>query len=1170
MRLRKIKLAGFKSFVDPTTLLVSDNLVGIVGPNGCGKSNIIDAVTWVMGESSAKHLRGEALTDVIFNGSSVRQPVGQASVELIFDNSDGKLGGPYAGYSEVSIKRLLSRDTISAYYLNGTRCRRKDIQNIFLGTGIGPRSYSIIEQGVISRLIEARPEELRIFLEEAAGISKFRERRRETENRIRHARDNISRLTDIMEELEKQLEHLQRQAKAAERYKVLKQEERQLKAELLALDWKDLSNAAQDKSKTVRFHETRVDGGLAKLREVEADIEVHRENYTEKNEALNRVQADYYQVGSNISQLEQQIKHTRERMEAWKVEAEKARADEKALQRQLADDRQELNVVMEKTLLLQPRLEQAEAGSEEANNALRQAEESWQNLQAEWDSLNSTIAEIDKQIEVNTTRKELLLSGLADQEQRRNNLNNETQKLAPDTLEQDMAKLSETNSESENLLARQRSELSGTSTDLQRNRAELAHINSRVLELRTDYQKNESKIASLEALQYDDSLDYKETLERWLSALGLSDAPRLIDNIKVEEGWEAALEAVAGQRLQDLSVADLHNVGNAAPALEAGKTGLLLDNVDHIRYLPKPYPRLIDKVSARVPLDAILNRIYLADDLEQAREISRELDETESVVSKEGVWMNNYWVRIHRTADDTPGMLSREQDLSRLKNIRRELDSELRLLEQSGTRMNELIDAGEQNSRHLTVQLNRQQETAGTTIAEYTELKTRFEQAYARGGQIEEEIRELQLQEKKDLAEIKNIENLLQQGREARQLLQVRHDNLAELRLEHNQTLGDVRSCWQKANDDSHAVALQLESTRARNVSIEQSIKRCQMQISATGERIQELEATIDAQHQPLQELCESLEIRLAEKVNSEAALSAARESVLQQEKQFRDKEQERGECELELQEMRTELEQARIQHQEIKVRVQTLEERLEAMERTPQALLSGLEESDDKASWQEKINTAENRIQRLGAINLAAIDEYEQLSERKNYLDSQHGDLTAALETLANAIHKIDKETRSRFKETFDRLNANLKETFPLLFGGGHAYLEMTAQDLLETGVTVMARPPGKKNSNIHLLSGGEKALTAVALVFSIFKLNPAPFCILDEVDAPLDDNNVGRFSNLVRTMSKDVQFIIITHNKITMEITRQLLGVTMHEAGVSRLVSVDIDEAVEMAASA
>ena len=1170
MRLRKIKLAGFKSFVDPTTLLVSDNLVGIVGPNGCGKSNIIDAVTWVMGESSAKHLRGEALTDVIFNGSSVRQPVGQASVELIFDNSDGKLGGPYAGYSEVSIKRLLNRDTISTYYLNGTRCRRKDIQNIFLGTGIGPRSYSIIEQGVIARLIEARPEELRIFLEEAAGISKFRERRRETENRIRHTRDNISRLTDIMEELEKQLEHLQRQAKAAERFNVLKQEERQLKAELLALDWKELSSAAQEKIKIVSFHETRVEEGLAKLREVEANIEIQRENYTEKNETLNRVQADFYQIGSNISQLEQQIKHTRERIEALKAEADKAREDEKALQRQLADDRKDLNAVMEKTLLLDPRLERAETGSAEANNALRQAEESWQNLQGEWDLLNRSLSEIDKRIEVNTTRKELLLSGLHDLDQRRNNLNNEAHRLAPGALEQDVAKLSEANSESESLLARQKNELSETSADLQRYRSELTQINSRVLELRTDFQKNESKIASLEALQYDDSLDYKETLERWLAALGLSDAPRLIDDLRVEEGWEAALEAVAGRRLQDLSVTDLHRVGSAAPVLEAGKTGLLLDNADHISYLPKSYPRLIDKVSARVPLDAILNRIYLAEELEQARKISRELDETESVVTKDGVWMNNYWVRIHRTAGNTPGMLSREQDLSRLKNIRLELEKELRLLEQAGTEKNGLVDEGEQKAKHLTAQLGNQQETATTTMAEYTQLKTRLEQASARGRQMEIELGTLKQQEENNRAETKNIEKLLEQDRESRQQLQVRHNRLTELRSEHNQLLGDARSRWQKANDDSHSIALQMESTRSQRVSIEQSIKRCQMQISATGERIQELEATIHAQHQPLQELCESLEFKLSEKVNSEAALSAARESVLEQEKQFRNKEQERGECELELQDMRTELEQARIQHQEIKVRVQTLEERLEAMERTPQALLGGLEESADKASWQEKINTAENRIQRLGAINLAAIDEYEQLSERKNYLDSQYGDLSAALETLEQAIHRIDKETRSRFKETFDRLNTNLKESFPLLFGGGHAYLEMTAQDLLETGVTVMARPPGKKNSNIHLLSGGEKALTAVALVFSIFKLNPAPFCILDEVDAPLDDNNIRRFSEMVRTMSKDVQFIIITHNKITMEITRQLLGVTMHEAGVSRLVSVDIDEAVEMAASA
>ena len=1170
MRLRKIKLAGFKSFVDPTTLQVSGNLVGIVGPNGCGKSNIIDAVTWVMGESSAKHLRGESLTDVIFNGSGARQPVGQASVELIFDNSDGKLGGPYAGYSEVSVKRQLNRDTISTYYLNGTRCRRKDIQGIFLGTGIGPRSYSIIEQGVISRLIEARPEELRVFLEEAAGISKFRERRRETENRIRHTRDNISRLTDILEELEKQLENLQRQARAAERFKLLKEEERRLKAELLALEWKELTGNADEKSKTVRFHETRVEEGLAALRALEADIEIQREKYTSANDAFNKAQADFYQVGSDISHTEQRINYVRERIETLNSEIGKARQDEQGLQRQLAEDKKELDVAAAKSLGLEPRLETAESAGAEAYRALRQAEESRQKLQAEWDELNRSLSGVDKKIEVDTTRQELLTSGLAGLEQRMNHLEEEAGALAPGAMEGEMAQLSAASSESEQLLDRRKEEFRETSENLQRYRAALAQVNARILELRTDYQKNESKIASLEALQREHAQDYREPLEQWLASLGLADARRLIDGISVEEGWETALEAVAGQRLQDLSVSDLHGPGAAAPALDSGKAGLLLDHADNIDYTPGKWPRLIDKISSEVPVDAILNRIYLAENMEQARAICRELDETESVITRDGVWMNNYWVRIHRAAAAEPGPLAREQELSGLKDARGNLEDEISRQEQQAAQYDRLIGEAEQQSGLLLEQLNNRQESTAAARAQFTELKTRFEQARDRDGQIERELLKLQQQAKEDRVEITGLKAQLEQDNEARRELLARRQDLETMRSKQDNRLAEARSRWQETNSEGHTIALQLESTRAQKTSIEQSIRRCETQLSATRERVGELEASEDAQHKPLQELCETLDFKLAEKVTSEAALSAARESVLQQEKLFRNKEQERGECEMQLQELRTDLEQARIGHQEIIVRVQTLEERLEAAGQTPRALLDGLEEPAGRQQWQEKIDAVENRIQRLGAINLAAIDEFEQVSERKTYLDSQYGDLSSALETLETAIHKIDKETRARFKDTFDRLNANLKENFPVLFGGGHAYLEMTAQDLLETGVTVMARPPGKKNSNIHLLSGGEKALTAVALVFSIFKLNPAPFCILDEVDAPLDDNNVRRFSDMVKTMSKDVQFIIITHNKITMEITRQLLGVTMHEAGVSRLVSVDIDEAVEMAASA
>ncbi len=1169
MRLRKIKLAGFKSFVDPTVLQVSDNLIGIVGPNGCGKSNIIDAVTWVMGESSAKHLRGEALTDVIFNGSGARQPVGQASVELIFDNSAGKLGGAYAGYAEISIRRQLNRDAISTYFLNGTRCRRKDIQGIFLGTGIGPRSYSIIEQGVISRLIEARPEELRLFLEEAAGISKFRERRRETENRIRHTRDNISRLNDILEELDKQLEHLQRQAKAAERFKALKQEERQLKAELLALEWQEMSAHAAEKLKTVRFHETRVEQGLAALRKVEADIDAQRVNYSAANEALNKAQADFYQVGSDISQLEQRINHTRERIEALGEEAEKARQSEQELLQQQAQDIRKLTEIKDKAILLEPRLERARSAGDDAHEALGDAEQTWETLQQEWDALQRSLAEVDKRIEVNTTRKGLLQSGALAQAQRRDNLQKESATLVPEQMQQDMAELAAADSASESQLARRKQELTESSASLQEYRAALSKLDMQVQGLRADYQKNENRIASLEALQRAETLDDTENLERWLTTLGLADTPRLIDEIRVEQGWEAALETVLGQRLQDLRVTDLQALCPATESLQTGSAGFLLADTGPVNYTAKPWPRLIDKITTAAPLDALLNRVYLADNLEQAQALSTELDETESVITKDGLWLNDYWVRVHRQAGDAPGLLAREQELARLRETRQELDARILERENEIIKKNSLINKESIKNNKLIIALNNQQEVCATSREQFTALKTRYEQTRERADRLAQEVRELHEQEAGDQAEIDRLEPLLAQDQESRQQLLAQQQQLASVRSEHNQALVKARSHWQDASADSHALALQAEAAKANKTSLEQSIKRCEEQLAALEQRISELGSASSAQQAPLQQLCEELDLRLAQKLGSETALSTARETVQRQEQQLRNEEQARGEKELVLQELRTELEQARIGRQEITVRVQTLEERLEALEHTPQALLEALDEEAGKQQWQARLSAVENRLQRLGAINLAAIDEYEQVSERKTYLDSQYADLTAALETLENAMQKIDKETRARFKETFERLNANLKENFPLLFGGGHAYLEMTDQNLLETGVTIMARPPGKKNSNIHLLSGGEKALTAVALVFSIFKLNPAPFCILDEVDAPLDDNNVARFSEMVKSMSKDVQFIIITHNKITMEITRQLLGVTMHEAGVSRLVSVDIDAAVEMAAS-
>ena len=1170
MRLRKIKLAGFKSFADPAAILVSDSLVGIVGPNGCGKSNIIDAVTWVMGESSAKRLRGDALTDVIFNGSNARQPVGQASVELIFDNADGKLGGQYANYSEIAIKRQIEREADSIYYLNGARCRRKDIQDIFLGTGLGPRSYSIIEQGVISRLIEAKPEELRAFLEEAAGISKFRERRRETERRISRARDNMARVTDLRDELGRQLEHLQRQARAAERYQKLKGEERRLKAELLALNWQDLSTQAQGEADQVRAQETRVEEAAAVLRRIETEIEGLREDYASATESLNQAQSKFYQIGGKISQLEQQISHNEERAKDLKAEIDKGRETEGESQRQLEGDKKELAGLLDEAQVLEPQLKGSEARSNAAYDALGQAEKAMQGWQHEWDALNQALADADKQIEVDGARLEAIETGLDDLKQRRRKLGKEANELDLKGLKSQLDQLRVSESESANILREGRDEQRRTQDSLQQFRGELALINSQVAELREDYQKNENKIASLEALQYGDAADCQEALRQWLSALGLEQAPRLIESVEVEEGWEAAFEMVAGRHLQNIGVSDLAKVGDAAANLEAGRAGALLDQAGALKYAPKPYPRLVNKVRASFSLEAALGRVYVAEDLAQARKICEELDENESVATRDGVWMNNYWISIDRPGEESAGMLSREQELSRLKRQQVKLGEDIKALEDSAAEKNGLISGAEQKLRGLQGQLHEQQELSTSTQARHTEFKTRFEQAEGRSGQIAQELQELERQEQAHQEETKTLQGRLEGERNEREQLHRQRQALEGLRAERQQVLDEAREQWQNAHKRSHEIALRLEAFRSQRAALEQAIKRSETQVSDFRERGRELEDKVASQAAPLRKLQQALEAKLEDKLGAESELSTARDRLQGQATRLREKEQERNEGDQAAQERRDQLEVAKVDSRDTQVKLQMVKEQLEAGGQSPQALLEDLDEAATETLWRENIESLERKIQRLGAINLAAIAEYEQLSERKTYLDSQHEDLSTALETLEGAMRKIDKETRSRFKETFDKLNDNLKENFPLLFGGGHACLEMTEQDLLETGVTVMARPPGKKNSNIHLLSGGEKALTAVALVFSIFQLNPAPFCILDEVDAPLDDNNVGRFIELVKKMSQEVQFIIVTHNKITMEFTNQLLGVTMREAGVSRLVSVDIDEAVEMASSA
>jgi chromosome segregation protein len=1168
MRLCNIKLSGFKSFVDPTNLIIPGNLVGVVGPNGCGKSNIIDAVTWVMGESSAKHLRGDSLTDVIFSGSSARQPVGQASVELVFDNIENKLGGEYASYDEISIKRQINRDAVSTYYLNGARCRRRDITAIFLGTGLGPRSYAIIEQGMISRLIEAKPEELRVYIEEAAGISKYRERRRETGNRIKHTKENIERLTDIREELEKQLNHLQRQAKAAERYKKLKQEQRQLSSELLTLNWRDLNKEMSELKEGAGKRENAVEASIAKVREAEAEIEKQREGLSEANQHFNDMQSEYYKVGSDISSYEQKLQHTREKITTIESELEKVRQTHADTVKQHEQDKTEYEKLQSELTHLEPKLSGSRDESNKAYEILNNAEEAMQGWQSEWDTFNESYSEFTRQGQVDKTRLEHLEFGLEELAERRLQLEKEISKFEESDLNNTIETLSSSlknEEEKQSVLANEYAEKQNA---VKNYREKVRALSSKLDSVRQEYQGLKGRLVSLETLQQS-VLEDNQELSDWLKENNLDKQQRLSQSIKVNPQWTHALETVISIHLHDICI---DNINSYLGKLESapGKFGLMNTNSSSPMIEVKQFPRLIEHITTELRVPSILENIYLAESLEQAMSMLPNLSVGQSVVTEKGIWLSHDWVIVNNASDANDSVLNREEEISSLKLDMVKREDEIQVIESELKITEEGLEQVETTLNKQQLLTSEQQQAISDIRTKLASTQTESEQLSLRYQEYVEELGANQLQDESDKSEIDSIKQRIASLDDDNKRFQQQRDELSEVREKHRESLNRARTSWQETHNESHGIALQLESFSSRRASYEQAIKRNDIQISHFVSRLSELEKNLSENRSPVKEIQEKIETCLKDKVHAEKNLSDARANVQAIEANMRELEQNRHKYEEELETLRAELEKARLGVNSCQVRLETVEEQLSTEQQDARQLLETMEEGANQEDWATQLESLNRKIQRLGPINLAAIDEYTQNAERKIYLDSQHKDLMDALTTLENAISKIDKETRTRFKETFDEINTHIKDMFPKLFGGGHAYLELTGDDLLQTGVAIMARPPGKKNSNIHLLSGGEKALTAVALVFSIFKLNPAPFCILDEVDAPLDDTNVGRFSELVKSMSDEVQFIFITHNKITMEIANQLLGVTMHEAGVSRLVSVDMDEAVEMAATA
>lgn len=1166
MQLKKIKLAGFKSFVDPTTVLVASNLVAVVGPNGCGKSNIIDAVCWVMGESSAKYLRGESLTDVIFNGSTSRKPVGQASVELVFDNQDGSLGGEYAAYSEISIRRVINRNSDSSYFLNGSRCRRRDIIDIFLGTGLGPRSYSIIGQNMISRIIDSKPDEMRVYLEEAAGVSKYKERRRETENRIHHTKENLARLDDVRTELDKQLSSLKRQANSAEKFQLLKQEERLLRAQWLAIQWRQLNGRLSQSSLHIQQHEASLEGRHAALSDINLRLEAARESQGDVAEAFQDIQRHYYGAGSEITRLEQEIKHSQERQNQWQLDIRQANKDWEEAKDNLEEVEHELSDLAMEAELLEPELRTAIEGSQTAAESVVHAEQAMHAWQNQWDEFNQSTSKSTQVAQVEQTRIQHLEQRIGSIKERHTAQDQEQKQINFSQFDENVATLSKQAIEVEAQTESQDEQLDALRDEISQLQTTHQQFTQQLDQVRNQLQRSRGQQASLEALQQTALGQRNNRVVQWLEKHNLDKQPRLAQGMEVESGWEQAVEKVLGVNLQAICVDQFNTLDSAFGDFNEGSVCLFNTTNASNKNEGQKANTLLSKITSQWPLASLLAGIYVAETYAEALIISASLDTHESVVTRDGMWLGSSWLRVSKDENPEAGVFQREQELKHLNNQILNLVAVQQDLEHS-------IEKNREHFKSLEVQRDQLQKVVHQSHAKLAEIQAQQKMQQQRYDELKIRVERIQKEQEENSLQLEDAQTQLLQARstwqEAMNELEHQADHRETFVQQREVLRSQLHSCREQLNqtkEHAHKQEIRLQTIKSQRGSLQQNLIRLQTQITTFAERKAILETELAAVS-PLENLEKALELALGQRLQIEESLHEARSRVETIEQELRKLESDRQEVEREIVKCRDQLEALRVECQGAKVKAETLLEQSQETGFSLEDILKELPEEARAEEWHAQLEQIAQRIVRLGPINLVAIEEYAACSERKEYLDKQCNDLLEGLTTLENAIAKIDKETRARFKDTFDLVNERFQELFPKIFGGGRAYLELTGDNLLDAGIAVMACPPGKRNSTIHLLSGGEKAMTAIALVFSIFHLNPAPFCLLDEVDAPLDDANIGRFCELVKTMSDKTQFIFISHNKLAIEMGDHLMGVTMHEPGVSRLVSVSVEEAVSLA---
>ncbi len=1165
MRLSQIKLAGFKSFVDPSTISLPGQLVGIVGPNGCGKSNVIDALRWVLGESRASALRGESMQDVIFNGSANRKPVSRASVELVFDNSLGKVGGQWASYADISIKRMLQRDGESSYYINNQNVRRKDITDIFLGTGVGARAYAIIEQGVISRIIEARPEELRVFLEEAAGVSKYRDRRRETELRLGDTRTNLSRVADILHELDKQLLHLTEQAEVAKTYREL-EARRETTQRLL---W--LVNKQEAEARRIRYTQqiekikNELEAEIARLRETESQLEVARSENFALSDALHARQGELYAINAEVARLEQQITF---------VTAQRNRLAQQIQngERQITQQQNQLKGLH--SLQTHWQAQQRDAATrvsvcEQRANAeaqdLPQAEEAARLAQEKYNEVQRELLLMQQQVQLAETQRAHIQSNVQQLDSRRSRLMLERDNLPPADLaaleqaQRQQAALQGENEQQQRLLEELQAQL--PLADKVRSDARTA-----AQELERQLAQTEARLHALQQLQ--EQIDSDEGLKAWLVGHGLEAGARLWQSLRTDAGWEDALEAVLRERVNALALPQLEIAQEWTAAPPPAKLAVYAAGSDAGSAVPVPdgwTPLLKHVHSADRRVQQVLHdwlaQIYAVADLATALRLRANLNAGAWLVTPQGHLVGAHSVLFHAPDSQVHGILARQREIETLQQeagarrttraqgaqeseqaeaAHRDIENRIGALRSGAAERQQQLHQLQLQILKLTQANERSRERSLQIQQELDELMERFDEAQKQQTDVSARMEELRERASAHLVESDRVR--LQANAQEAALREVRE------RAQHAQRELQEARFFAQTCADKLADMLQ---------NIEQSSRTLAEEEAVLASSRQELEGMREEGVQ------EQLQEVLQQRQGREQLLAEARNTLEAATVNLNRLEQTRLACEQKLNPLREKANEIALKEQEARLQFEQWSEQLQGVD---EAQLLPLIEGAKAGGLQSELARIGSEIDVLGAVNLAALEELQAAQERKTYLDAQAKDLNEAIGTLEEAIRRIDKESRELLLATYQAVNGYLGEMFPVLFGGGEARLVLTGDEILDSGVQVMAHPPGKKNASIQLLSGGEKALTAIALVFSLFQLNPAPFCVLDEVDAPLDDTNTERLCKLIQKMAEKTQFVYISHNKITMEMAHQLIGVTMQERGVSKIVSVDIEEAMRL----